>query len=91
MKHTPGPWHCVCDDGYWYIYGSNDFQIDNTFNSTQPKTVEANRTLIESAPDLLEACKLAETWFSGSVLSPMEQTIVKKLRAAIEKAEPSAS
>jgi hypothetical protein len=32
---------------------------------------------------LLGACEVAETWFSGSVLSSREQYIVHKLRGAI--------
>lgn len=44
---TERPWHVHCDDGYWYIYGPNDFQIHNTFNSTATDKIEANQRLIE--------------------------------------------
>ncbi len=47
---TQGPWHCVDEDGYWYIYGPNDFQIHNSFNSNDPALAEGNRNLIGHAP-----------------------------------------
>ena len=64
---TPAPWHCADEDGYWFIYGSNNFQVHNTSNSADLKTAEANRLLIENAPTDL-ALLIAE---------------VERLRAAI--------
>jgi hypothetical protein len=50
---TPGPWHVYNDNGYWYIYGADDFQIHDRFNAggnaEGQAMAEANRSLIAAA------------------------------------------
>ena len=86
---TPGPWDF--DMGALYAYRVRAktkrglwkpvAQVGGFFRDDR----EANARLIASAPDLLEACKLAvKSWFSGEI-SEVQMEVV--LRAAIAKAE----
>lgn len=54
---TPGPWIVEDDDGHWYIYGPDGFQIHNLFNSALRgrAVAEGNRLLIANAPTDIRA------------------------------------
>lgn len=91
IKHTPGPWTLIKDG------------VANFCGVTTPKKwllriqqngellrgeQEANARLIASAPELLEACRLAKTYleFNGG-LGKMGITALKACNDAISKAE----
>lgn len=65
---TPGPWHVNNDDGYWYIYGPDNFQIHDQFNTSGNAEgramAVANAALIANAPSdlayLLDALAAAQ-------------------------------
>jgi hypothetical protein len=60
QKHTPGPWHVGFKPGP-IVYGSQGEQVANLFEPLiDTEENKANARLIASAPDLLNALKLAE-------------------------------
>ncbi len=84
-SHTPGPWH-VLNHSMQCIIRSENFEETFTNIAVTPGlngNAEANARLIAAAPDLLEACK--------SALDEGDDYVaMKKLKAAIAKAEGSA-
>lgn len=79
-------WYTRCrDDGEAYI--CIDTEACAIYQRINAITRDRN-ALTEQRDALLDACKIAEAWFRGSVLSAREQCIVQTLRAAIEKVEP---
>lgn len=95
-QHTPGPWksnsmEIFTDTGKTskrIAFATGRAQgDDNTL-----KEIKANAHLIAAAPELLEACKAAETLFSKmlahSELNPRHP--IHQLRAAIAKARGEA-
>jgi|ERR1700722_9608164 len=56
---TPGPWTVHDDNGRWNIYGPDNYKIHDSFNAgvCGPEIADANRRLIETAPDFLAACR----------------------------------
>ncbi len=89
-EFTPGPWHVHDEDGYWFIYGHNDFQIHNTFNAGgNPEgrfMAEANRNLIAAAPELYEAL---EVLLGDCAAIGVEPFGAERARAALAKARGS--
>lgn len=103
--HTPGPWQwvddytlrpCVADpkasathtifgtDGPWGYRGSDPRDVEAEF--------QANRALIESAPDLLDAAHAARKALADLIASQdplVYRVALAKLDAAIAKAQPA--
>lgn len=91
-KHTPGPW--TVKEGVDYVgvcvAGQGGTVVD-FFNENKPhKQNLANAHLIASAPELLEACRLAvvdyEYQNDGYAPRP-DAPVIKALKQAIAKAE----
>lgn len=55
LEAAATPWHSHDVDGYWYIYGPDDFQINNSFNSSDTSSIKANEALIAAARNNLPA------------------------------------
>jgi hypothetical protein len=102
MTHTPGPWECNGDSisGGVYIPAnpkaeSHAFEIATIAYSERNypwiprgEVRDANARLIESAPDLLAACKEAQNFidqFHGGTNDG--EPLLDLLNAAISKAE----
>lgn len=67
MKFTPGPWTVLPgvpgDRDPWILHdGCKVATVDTS--CPDPGELEANANLISSAPDLYEALKALNTWFS---------------------------
>jgi hypothetical protein len=82
-KHTPGPWR--------YMYGGNIVSPSSELVARVPRpngegataTRDANGRLIATVTDLLEACKIADAWFTEQGDNDTHAMVV---RAAIAKA-----
>ena len=76
QAHTPGPWHIGAFTGGHMIYGPLGEQVADLRGEVMlmPEEAEANRALLVSAPELLEALRYAET-----ILSATECTGEKQL------------
>lgn len=89
-KHTPGPWK-VEHRGYKYIVSkSSDGYITRDVCRMDGSTMaafaqEANARLIASAPDLLDALKLAR-----SIIGHPDDAHSRHIAAVIAKAEGAA-
>lgn len=94
QAHTPAPWSVSrFNDGYYALAGTYQEGCDERDEVPEIED-EANRLLIEAAPDMLEALKAALTWMEtikridpnigdhGPLARDIENT-----RAAIAKAE----
>ena len=79
MEHAPGPW--TVEEGY-YVVDVDGFEIADTRNCGVDGDIQAIAHLIAAAPELLEACKLAE---DNSLDLP--KFVRDTLEAAIAKAE----
>lgn len=86
MSHTPGPWRIEMGtlsdekDCVYGIYSADDQRIVETDSGVYPPSL-ADARLIASAPDLLDACKMA----LGAV--PPECAVTRDtLERAIKKA-----
>lgn len=78
-KHTPGPW----EQSGCSVYGKTTAKpICLMSGPAMQEEREANARLIASAPELLEACKMALNLYKHS-----PYTIEDTLRQAIAKAE----
>lgn len=102
FKGTPGPWHWNSDDGLWSEkngevlvasddnkpYGMHSAIIEHHYD---PEIKKANKTLIEAAPELLEALRdllIAAENIGGEHVEGMthlDETL-QAARAAIAKA-----
>lgn len=98
MKHTQGPWVQGRTESGWGVTPRVKVQnrcllfIDNPDNCANGNIIpsEADARLIAAAPELLEACKLAEKYFREMIIGPeTHYPEVSSLRAAIAKAEGS--
>lgn len=79
---------CTLEDGRIVHAGLVALVYGDHYNEQREYTVDANRTLIAAAPDLLEALKDAMTWFSKlEDWSGVGDPDLDKYRAAIAKAE----
>jgi len=70
VKHTPGPWEW--DDGYKDNWRINEASTGNalaiilgTADNLQPGQLEANASLIATAPLMLEALQEVEWFYNG--------------------------
>ncbi len=100
MPHTPGPWMAVNKGRHW-----NNESIDNwiiTYGNVEEQIVdhcyeEADAKLIAAAPDLLAACRAAESILDSLMIDedtrkaglwqgPGPARVVATLLAAIGKA-----
>lgn len=93
-KHTPGPWQqreVKASRAGITIEGRNGNYIAAVDCDGDRESMHANARLIAAAPDLLEACRLADEKLS-SVTQPGESgwDAVMACRAAISQAEGSA-
>lgn len=99
MSHTPGPWtpYFGSTTDTILVSDSEEHAVVNNFGARTHKggagypEVAANARLISAAPDLLEACKDAESIVSGVLKAhapdPIWVELAAELRAAIRKAE----
>jgi hypothetical protein len=87
-KHTPGPWYVakpvygdrqICDQGLR--------EIADVGYEVGDKAMDANARLIASAPELLEACKLAQEAITRLHYTPEIAYLSERIDAAITKAE----
>jgi hypothetical protein len=94
-RHTPGPWRV---NGFNKrgdrVVGDLDGGVANVYceeDSVRADPIgEANAHLIAAAPDLLDACKLAHSYFhnrEGRDLADLGLDASKALTSAIAKAE----
>ena len=79
-KHTPGPWHLEADEKLSAISCGKGEEYKSIAFLTLPNH-QANARLIASAPELLEALKMALVW-----LDYEGKYDVLAIRAAIAKA-----
>ena len=106
-KHTPGPWGTYPSPYPKGVAGAQVSVMPPEFDPTSPKSewpysvamvslsspnAEANARLIAAAPDLLDACRIAQKCLIDLAPYPPEVTegvvgIVGVIRAAIAKAE----
>lgn len=93
-KHTPGPWDIGKDaigDLTIYKYASQTHIAKVIINPHGNEDVgRANAQLIASAPELLEACRLAvvDYEYQNEGYAPRPDTpVIKALKQAISKAE----
>ena len=92
-KHTPGPW--IVGSTGENIWGNDNRSKIATIPRDSPYIVileerEANAYLISAAPELLEACKEAETYLNAlplGKLTPQMNYILGHLQQVILKAE----
>ncbi len=89
MKHTAGPWKVVTSWNDYMVEGPNGEEIiwqDGNYDTPTIKLEDAR--LIASAPELLEACKLAlDANFDCN--DQWAINLRRKLENAISKAEGS--
>lgn len=95
-KHTPGPWEAGDVDGddiYIWSEGQKQFVGLASYEDGTQREVQANAHLIAAAPELLEACELAEQfWYADHPNDTVEaQQARRQLRAAIAKATGSSA
>lgn len=72
MKHTPGPWHVVTDDGsVGSVRAANGINVAQA-QQTHPRNEDlrmierkANAALIAAAPELLELAEMALEWIDA--------------------------
>ena len=94
MTHTPGPWRLsgteVWAAHHRIVYGGGAYDAKNR------NVKRANLLLVAAAPDLLAACKEAETELeavalameaNGQTAPDCNRRTISILRAAIDKAE----
>ena len=89
MAHTPKPWK-LCDD---FIVGPDgddicEISVREVYRLKEGKDnseMSANGTLIEAAPELLEACE-AFVNYSELPFSPGYKDALEKCKSAIAKA-----
>jgi hypothetical protein len=96
FKHTPGPWRVDTVDRQ-LIRSSEDYGVAFALASWGAPPIpseeyEANARLIAAAPDLLEACREAESFFIElndhlQVILGGQAKIISTLEAAINAAE----
>jgi hypothetical protein len=91
-KHTPGPW-TARQNAFWrweihYDGGqlASLSMVDDPASPPPREEIEANAHLLEAAPDLLEACKLAARYWDGEY-NHDQSHVTRALSAAIAKAE----
>lgn len=84
-QHTPGPWIIESGVGFYSIICRDGGKYDGATIAHEVCNGEANANLIAAAPDLLEACKLAEANLAPAYSS--DHLVMKSLRVAIAKAE----
>ena len=93
-KHTPGPWALGRNNSPQSIFGPDDpfFAIAKVY-LTDPKSrrrtleFQGNATLIQAAPDLLEACQKVMGAFAYAPGSVQEPHWLAAVRVAVAKAE----
>ena len=104
MSHTPGPWQyggSLISAGNVHVartlYRMPDRLPTNDHSDCAPESFresDANRLLMAAAPELLEACRMAEKVLAkypiGDPLISDVHTAAKRIRAAISKAEGNA-
>ena len=93
VPYTPKPWHVQQDLDNWgtYIIEEANHQCERLYNQKDEEATEranqiegANRLLIESAPDLVEAAmEVLKRWARGNLSEP-----IQKLAKAVYKARP---
>lgn len=95
-KHTPGPWEISkhgtpAHSPQFGVYAPNSpWNGVNDLAIVKDDNAEANAQLIAAAPDLIEACKMAEEFLRlecDCSESDDDGNPLKELRAAIAKAE----
>ncbi len=91
--HTPGPWKVFWAEGKRHMFigiGAMDGEgvTDPHFNlwGGTEEQAAANARLIAAAPDLLAACRWAESALAPFSKDPAEKSGIALLRAAIAKA-----
>ena len=93
VPYTPKPWHVQQDLDSWgtYIVEEANRQCETLYNQEDEEATEranqieeANRLLIESAPDLVEAgLEVLRRWETGNLSEP-----IQKLAEAVQKTRP---
>lgn len=94
LKHTPGPWSVAkARDGY-FVHAGQRPGIDTIADvadwpvgGLEPERSQGNAFLIAAAPDLLAACKLAESAIGGDGEPAVSAAAMEVLDRAIAKAE----
>ena len=95
MSHTEGKWETtIIGDCVYVVSGHKEIAIicikPDTSHLYKPERMEANANLISAAPDFLQACKeLIENEPHG--VTPYFDEALRKVEAAIAKAEPASS
>ncbi len=86
MKHTPGPWKWRKSlQGGMFIQGNLNGESFDTVLDTQNDVYSGDQMLIAAAPDLLEACKMAQVRIM--MLKGNQNETYQQLGQAIDKAE----
>ena len=93
LPYTPKPWHVQQDLDSWgtYIVEEANRQCETLYNQEDEEATEranqieeANRLLIESVPELVEAAiEVLRRWEKGNLSEP-----IQKLAKAVCKARP---
>jgi len=96
-KHTPGPWHYKID-GFRITIGNASTRHDYLEHDRTVAVIEdnslhaqADARLITAAPDLLEACKLAQgalRYAQKDKDASLFRVALSSISSAIRKAEP---
>ncbi len=64
-KHTPGPWKAVRSGAQWEIWAGADAVVALVpCEEGTPDLIEADAHLVAAAPELLEALRFWERWYS---------------------------
>ena len=80
--HTPGPW---LSNQYGEVWGGGEIVAE--VHGDTPEDWQADARLIAAAPDLLEACEIAERAFRVGDNPDAEIGALVIMRAAIAKAK----
>lgn len=82
--NTPAPWEVVKESGggTWAVFGpGRDEVIGHLLDIMPEDVVAANAKLIQAAPDLLAACRMAAEFWAAT-----DSPIGAMCRAAVDKA-----
>lgn len=102
-QHTPGPWFRGCNSpvGVQIVTADKNDEPNaliavvnhNVVNPKQETSdeVRANALLISAAPEMLAALKQAEIVLAVALCWPGSEDTKRKIRAAIDRAEPRSS